>query len=170
MKGWREKRREARWKRKARMRNLEKINKNKKCLAAKIIWICSRFPWRRELKCRSMCAASIWTPVAFREGVSWNLFGGLAALAPLLSPSVKAWVEITKFLKLYPIPFASPSVKAWVEIGRFRLFEHYCPSPSVKAWVEICQKNAWRSISQRRLPWSGRWNLLLKFSVKEFSF
>ena len=50
MTGWREKRREARWKRKARMRNLERINKNKKCLAAKIIWICSRLPWRRELK------------------------------------------------------------------------------------------------------------------------
>ena len=93
MTGWREKRREARWKRKARMRNLERINKNKKCLAAKIIWICSRLPWRRELKyfrmnehvrvpvspsVKAWVEIGYWhqigrpAPVAFREGVSWN--------------------------------------------------------------------------------------------------
>ncbi len=94
MTGWREKRREARWKRKARMRNLERINKNKKCLAAKIIWICSRLPWRRELKYtydewflndEGSPSVKAWVEisqmnlirhrlkVAFREGVSWNV-------------------------------------------------------------------------------------------------
>ena len=84
MTGWREKRREARWKRKARMRNLERINKNKKCLAAKIIWICSRLPWRRELKSDGQKWLNSNYGVAFREGVSWNDF--LRNLSPDADP------------------------------------------------------------------------------------
>ena len=114
MTGWREKRREARWKRKARMRNLERINKNKKCLAAKIIWICSRLPWRRELKCL-VIACVVYS---------------------ILSPSVKAWVEIA-------ICFADQA--AWL-------------SPSVKAWVEIVLK--WLLLSSRRVAFRAgvSWN------------
>ena len=97
MTGWREKRREARWKRKARMRNLERINKNKKCLAAKIIWICSRLPWRRELKFLRVNRQKSKIPVAFREGVSWNSSNGNTSASDVRSPSVKAWVEIFTF-------------------------------------------------------------------------
>ena len=135
MTGWREKRREARWKRKARMRNLEKINKNKKCLAAKIIWICSRLPWRRELKYHASVIHDRDAP----------------------SPSVKAWVEIIygrfsdksqkrrlpwrRELKLTETPnwsplTKSPSVKAWVEIMCQLSWPRGWKSPSVKAWVE----------------------------------
>ncbi len=137
MTGWREKRREARWKRKARMRNLERINKNKKCLAAKIIWICSRLPWRRELKFperNDSCSVDI---VAFREGVSWNTHSSEIPSSSSSSPSVKAWVEIGSNCKMVTDQTVSPSVKAWVEIYPNRRWYSTIESPSVKAWVEI---------------------------------
>ena len=137
MKGWREKRREARWKRKARMRNLEKINKNKKCLAAKIIWICSRFPWRRELKSlwRSGRARSL--AVAFREGVSWN-----NKIREIISDPVRVSFRegvslnrsISAFRTLLSVAFREGV--SW-NMPKKRVAEHIATSPSVKRTVEF---------------------------------
>ena len=158
MTGWREKRREARWKRKARMRNLERINKNKKCLAAKIIWICSRLPWRRELKWQrkkrqheSMSCRLPWRRelksdgqkwlnsnygVAFREGVSWNDF--LRNLSPDADPVAfregVSWNSSEMVAPLFStgrLPWRRELkwLHAKIPISRRT-------SPSVKAWVE----------------------------------
>ena len=159
MKGWREKRREARWKRKARMRNLEKINKNKKCLAAKIIWICSRFPWRRELKYRPPALSlsslqrrfpwrrelkSLWRSgrarslaVAFREGVSWN-----NKILEIISDPVRvafregvSWNRsISAFRTLLSVAFREGV--SW-NMPKKRVAEHIATSPSVKRTVEF---------------------------------
>ena len=175
MTGWREKRREARWKRKARMRNLERINKNKKCLAAKIIWICSRLPWRRELKWQrkkrqheSMSCRLPWRRelksdgqkwlnsnygVAFREGVSWN---SSEMVAPLFSTGRLPWRRELKWLHA-KIPISrrtSPSVKAWVEM------RNLTSSPESKKcrlpWrreLKFSSSKISSSIALRRLPW-----------------
>ena len=136
MTGWREKRREARWKRKARMRNLERINKNKKCLAAKIIWICSRLPWRRELRITPDWKWKQRKTVAFREGVSWEMQSTLER--GFCGSGRLPWRRELRNFLLDDYQFervvAFREGVSWENLSQDEAYTKM--SPSVKAWVE----------------------------------
>ena len=153
MTGWREKRREARWKRKARMRNLERINKNKKCLAAKIIWICSRLPWRRELRITPDWKWKQRKTVAFREGVSWEDSTVEQDLDRIVAFREGVSWEFQHDVIINPQNRRLPwrrELRNAINVGDGLLWFW---SPSVKAWVEKFL-TGWLPVrTGSRLPW-----------------